>query len=108
MVDDLGHTVVVYSSLVGLTVHVLTPMLSQTLLCLLMSLINGMERGLECGMEWWNGIMLLIKVSFMSHNNLNVQICMSEQEIVLTKLFRHCLSSLYSCTKKFRAAQKRS
>ena len=56
MVDDLGHTVVVYSSLVGLTVYVLTPMLSQTLLCLWMSLINGMEYGLECGMEWWNGI----------------------------------------------------
>ena len=26
------------------------------------SLINGMEYGLECGMEWWNGMTLLLFV----------------------------------------------
>ena len=33
-------------------------------ICTRVSLINGMEYGLECGMEWWNGMMLLIQASF--------------------------------------------
>ena len=33
------------------------------------SLINGMEYGLECGLEWWNGMTILL------FRNVRTKIC---------------------------------
>ena len=57
------------------------------------SLIFGMEYGLECGM--WNGMMEWIYIT-PYRNLINVQTYMVEQQIALTKLSWHYFMR-YNC-----------